>query len=115
MRISDWSSDVCSSDLGVRSRGLTLRTREKAQVIAQAGGVVAFAGPVRDYGNIVILEHGGGLTTVLAGLAKLDARVGQKLMAGGPIGRMGPNQRELTLEIRKNGEPVNPLPLVTGN
>src|SRR3546814_9203914 len=63
----------------------------------------------------VILEHGGGLATVLAGLATLDARVGQKLMAGGPIGRMGPNQRELTLEIRKNGEPVNPLPLVTGN
>lgn len=103
------------SPAGVRSRGLTLRTREKALVIAPAAGRIAFAGPFREYGNIVIVEHRNGLTTLLAGLDKLNIKVGQKVAAGGPVGQMGTNRRELTLEIRDNGQPVNPLPLVTVN
>ncbi len=104
------------SQSGVRSRGLTLRTRAKAQVIAPAAGRVVFAGPFRQYGNVVIIEHGEGLTTLLTGLDALDAIMGQTIPAGGPVGRMGETgQRELSLEVRKDGAPIDPLPLMTRN
>lgn len=101
------------SAAGIRSRGLTLRTRPKAQVVAPAAGRIVFAGPFREYGNIVIVEHDGEATTLLAGLGVLDAKAGQKVASGGPLGRMGSRTRDLTIEVRRNGEPVNPLPLMT--
>lgn len=103
------------SDAGIRSRGLTLHTRAGAQVIAPAAGRIAYAGPFREFGKIVIVEHGDGLTSLLAGLDRLDVSVGQKVAAGGPVGQMGDTQRDLMLEVRQNGDPVNPLPLMSAN
>ena len=51
------------SESGVRARGLTLATAPGATVVAPARGRIAFAGPFRGYGQIVIIDHGGGWTT----------------------------------------------------
>lgn len=92
-----------------RSRGIAMATRTGAQAIAPAGGRVAFAGPYRGYGQIVIIEHPGGWTSLVTGLAQLDARVGQSVLAGSPLGLTGAGRPVVTLELRREGEPVNPL------
>ena len=97
---------------GVRSTGLTLAPREGAQVIAPAGGRVAFAGPYRGYDRIVIIEHDGGLTSLVTGLARTDVSVGEQLVAGAPLGVAGVDRPQVTLEIRRGGKPVNPLGLI---
>lgn len=96
-----------------RSRGIALATRPGAQTVAPAPGRVAFAGPYRGYGQIVIIEHGGGWTTLVTGLAELDARVGDVLVAGAPLGVAGAGRPVVNVELRRDGVPVNPLELVT--
>jgi septal ring factor EnvC (AmiA/AmiB activator) len=91
------------------SRGISIAARANAQVVAPGGGRVVFAGPYRGYGKIVIIEHPGGWTSLVTGLFQLDARVGQVLIAGAPLGLAGPGQPVLTLELRHEGTPVNPL------
>lgn len=91
------------------SRGITLAARGGAQVVAPAAGRVAFAGPYRGFGRIVIIEHDGGWTTLVTGMAQLDTAVGRSLVAGSPIGIAGPGRPLVTLELRRGGTPVNPL------
>lgn len=94
---------------GGLSRGLSLAPREGAQVVAPAAGRVVFAGPYRGYGRIVIIEHEGGWTSLVTGLARIDVEVGAELVGGAPLG-IAPQRRPLiTLELRRDGEPVNPL------
>jgi septal ring factor EnvC (AmiA/AmiB activator) len=83
--------------------------RAGAQVVAPGGGRVVFAGPYRGYGKIVIIDHAGGWTSLVTNLFQLDARVGQVVIAGAPLGLAGAGQPVLTLELRHQGIPVNPL------
>ena len=92
-----------------QSRGLTLVAGSQAQVVAPASGRVAFAGTFQGYAQVVIIEHGGGWVSLVTGLAALDCRVGQELVAGSPLGRLGTGSPAVTLELRHAGEPVNPL------
>lgn len=98
---------------GARSRGITLATQPGAQAVAPAPGRVVFAGRYQGYGQIVIIEHPGGWTSLVTGLARLDVTVGETLVAGSPLGvagvGAGGDQPRLTLELRRGGEPVNPL------
>lgn len=94
---------------GALSKGLTLSPRAGAQVVAPASGRVAFAGPYRGYGRIVIIEHDGGWTSLITGLARLDVDVGEELLGGAPLGVANPARPAVTLELRHAGEPVNPL------
>ena len=94
------------------SSGLTLAPRPGAQVVAPAAGRVAFAGPYRGYGRIVIIEHDGGWTSLVTGLARLDVQVGDRLVGGAPLGVAGQGQPTISLELRREGEPVNPLQFV---
>lgn len=71
---------------GVSSKGIIIKTRAQAQVIAPFDGSVLFAGPFRGYGNLIIIEHGKGYTSLLAGLDSIDCELGQLLLAGEPIG-----------------------------
>jgi septal ring factor EnvC (AmiA/AmiB activator) len=96
-----------------RSRGIVLAARPTAQVVSPAAGRVAFAGPYRGYGRIVIIDHDGGWATLITGLAQLNAAVGDKLVAGSPLGITGPGESHVSLELRKNGEPINPLRFVS--
>lgn len=105
----------------VRSRGISLAARGGAQAVAPAPGRVAFAGPYRGYGRIVIIEHAGGWTTLVTGLARIDVQVGDGLVAGSPLGLAGTGSGGVgsrgggpivTVELRRDGEPVNPLQYV---
>jgi len=91
------------------SRGLTLATRANAQVVAPAAGRVAFAGPYRGYGRIAIIEHRGGWTSLITGMARLDVEVGRQVVAGAPLGLTGPGDPRIMVELRRRGEAVNPL------
>jgi murein hydrolase activator len=95
------------SDTGVRARGLTIATRPSAQVVAPTGGRIAFAGPYRGFGNIVIIDHGRSWTTLVTSLTALDVKVGDLVDQGSPIGRAGPEQPTVTVELRRGGRPVD--------
>ncbi|MDV5825153.1 murein hydrolase activator EnvC family protein [Sphingobium naphthae] len=100
------------NDSGVRARGLTLVTQASAQAIAPTAGRVAFAGPYRDYGQILIIDHGGGWTTLITGLHRLTTRVGDAVRQGDPVGVTGARRSNITVELRRNGRPVDIIPLV---
>lgn len=93
---------------GVSNSGISLAPRPGAQVIAPAAGRVVFAGPYRGYDRIVIIEHGGGWTSLVTGLARSDVEVGDKLVGGGPLGVAGSDRPVVSLELRRDGVPVNP-------
>ena len=97
-----------------RSRGVVLAPRAGAQVIAPAGGRVAFAGPYRGYGQIVIIEHDGGWASLVTGLSQLDARVGQALVTGSPLGLAGAGRPPVPGGRRRGGRPGHPLGPVRG-
>lgn len=97
---------------GTQSVGITLAPRASAQIIAPAGGRVAFAGRYRGYGRIVIIEHGGGWTSLVTGLGRVDVQVGQQLVSGSPLGIAAARNPAVTLELRRAGEPVNPLEIM---
>ncbi len=95
------------------SKGINIKARNGAQVVAPYDGQVVYAGPFRRYGQILIIEHGGRYHTLLAGLDRIDAVVGQWLLAGEPVGTLGSPQNgnpELYFELRRGGQPINPLP-----
>lgn len=94
---------------GLVSTGLTLAPAAGAQVVAPARGRVAFAGPYRGFGRIVIIEHAGGWTSLVTGLARVDVTVGAQVIGGSPLGVAGGGSAPLTVELRRQGTPVNPL------
>lgn len=99
------------SDSGIRARGLTLATAPSAQVVAPAAGRIAFAGPYRGFGQIVIIEHGGGWTTLLAHMRRVQVDVGQRVSPGDPVGLADDSDSHVTVELRRRGRPVDILAL----
>lgn len=98
-----------SSGGGLRSRGVTIAARGGAQVVAPAAGRIAFAGRYKGFGQIAIIEHDGGWTTLVTDLAAVAPAVGDRVVQGAPLGIAGPR---VTIELRKNGEPVDVLAAV---
>ena len=100
---------------GSSAKGATFETRLRAQVVAPFDGKVVFAGPFKGYGQILIIQHGDAYHTLLAGMGRVDATLGQLLLAGEPIGVMGSQEAvtRLYVEVRRKGQPVNPLPWFT--
>ena len=103
---------------GVPRKGVVIATRDHAEVVAPYDGRIVFAGRFRHYGQLLIISHGEGYHTLLAGMSRIDGVVGQWVLAGEPLGQMGngssdglpDSQPRLYVEIRKQGEPINPLP-----
>lgn len=95
---------------GAHSKGIEIKTRAHAQVVSPFDGKVVFAGPFRGYGRLLIIEHGEGYHSLVAGFDHLDSVVGQYVLAGEPVGTMGENGPKLYLEMRHDGEAINPLP-----
>lgn len=111
---------------GATRRGMSIRTRESAEIVAPFDGKVVFAGPFRAYGQLLILEAGEGYHILLSGMSQVHGVVGQTVTQGQPVGRMGtgpkgdaaaqsaPDQgsdlRDLYIEFRKDGKPFNPMP-----
>ena len=94
---------------GLASTGLSLAPARDAQVVAPARGRVAFAGAYRGFGRIVIIEHAGGCTSLITGLGRVEVAVGDAVIGGSPMGRASGGTQALTIELRRNGQPVNPL------
>lgn len=95
------------NESGVRSRGITIAARPGGQVVAPAPGRVSFAGDYRGYGKIVIIDHGGGWTSLVTGMIALSVGVGDTLDAGTPVGRAGSQDSRITIELRRAGRPVD--------
>ena len=101
------------------AQGISYRTPPLARVVAPCEGRVAFAGPFRSFGTVVILECGGGFHFVLARLDRLDVSVGAAVQRGEPVGVMGGWDPQsgaappmLYVELRRDGQPVNPAPFL---
>lgn len=101
---------------GDTGKGLVIVARDGAQVVAPYDGEVVFSGPFLAYGKLVIIRHSDDFHTLLAGLVKIDVRVGDFLLEGEPIGAMGSKDSEnrLYVELRKNNQPVDPAPWISG-
>lgn len=96
---------------GVSSKGLVFKTRPGAQVVAPYDGSVIFSGPFKGYGNLIIVEHGQGYVSLLAGMNAVDTENGQMVLAGEPVGTMPDSEAaKLYFEIRRNQRPINPAP-----
>ncbi|MCA1660745.1 MAG: peptidoglycan DD-metalloendopeptidase family protein [Novosphingobium sp.] len=103
-----------SSSGGLRSQGITLATRPGAQVVAPAAGRIGFAGRYEGYGRIAIIEHDGGWTTLVTGLSAVTPAVGDRVVQGSPLGVAGPRAPRITIELRKDGAPIDVLAAVRG-
>jgi len=94
---------------GATSRGVTVQTRAGAAVVAPRGGTIVFAGPFKGYGLILIVEHGNGYHSLIAGLGRIETAVGRKVASGEPLAVMPPDGNpDLYFELRRNGQPINP-------
>jgi septal ring factor EnvC (AmiA/AmiB activator) len=106
---------------GRQSQGLVLETRHGGQVVSPCDGRIVYAGEFRSYGQLLIINAGGGYHILLAGLSQIDVQMGQFVLAGEPVGVMAPaaksaegkaqgNAPVLYIEFRKNQEPIDPDP-----
>jgi len=98
------------SAAGVRSRGIRLATPRGSTIAAPAAGTVLFAGAFRDHDGIVVIDHGGGWTSLLIGIAP-SVRRGDRIALAAPIGR---TLGELIVELRQAGQPRSPA-LIAGS
>jgi murein hydrolase activator len=106
---------------GGTARGISLQTRAEARITAPSDGWVVYAGEFRSYGQLLIINAGGGYHVLLAGMSRIDVSLGQFVLAGEPIAVMGnsgaPSQSGddssrpvLYVEFRKDGRPIDPDP-----
>jgi septal ring factor EnvC (AmiA/AmiB activator) len=102
-------------------KGISLQTRAEARITAPADGWVVYAGEFRSYGQLLIINAGGGYHVLLAGMSRIGVSLGQFVLAGEPIAVMGnsaaPSQGVddssrpvLYVEFRKDGRPIDPDP-----
>jgi murein hydrolase activator len=88
---------------GYRERGVRLAVDAEARVIAPAAGRISFAGRYRSFGNIVIIEHGGGWATLVTGLERLGVEAGSRVGQGAILGYAAEEEPEIMIELRRNG------------
>ena len=104
-----WLKRYGSSDgHGQTLSGIVIETEAATTVLAAFDGRVVFADTFRDQGKLLIVEHKGGYHTVTANLAELFVSLGQAVLAGEPIGRMGAQESTLYFEVRQKGKPLDP-------
>jgi septal ring factor EnvC (AmiA/AmiB activator) len=102
---------------GGTEKGVTIVARPSAQVTAPCDGWVVYAAAFRNYGQVLILNAGGGYHVVLAGIDRISVNVGQFVLTGEPVAVMGSGSQasgvgkpSLYVEFRKDGTPVDPSP-----
>ena len=108
--------------IGGAEKGVSIATRAGAQITSPADGWVVYAGPFRSYGQLLILNVGGGYHVLLAGMDRISVDLGQFVLTGEPVAVMGSGSRiaailaagstqpVLYVELRKDGTPVDPGP-----
>ena len=109
--------------VGGAEKGLTIATRSGALVTAPTDGWVVYAGPFRSYGQLLIINAGGGYHILMAGMERITVELGQFVLAGEPVAVMGrpsrpapsgvnsaSGQPQLYVEFRKDGVSIDPTP-----
>lgn len=109
------------TEYGAKSKGVVIETRALAQITSPCDGWVVYAGEFRSYGQLLIINAGGGYHILLVGLSHIDVQPGQFVLAAEPVGTMGDgpsrgpaagtgNGPVLYIEFRKAGRPIDPDP-----
>jgi septal ring factor EnvC (AmiA/AmiB activator) len=117
-----------SDGAGGVEKGISLATRAGAQVTTPCDGWVVYAGPFRSYGQLLILNAGGGYHVLIAGMGRISVNIGQFVLTGEPVATMGTttsqvasilatnaSQPVLYIEFRKDGTPIDPGPWWAAN
>lgn len=116
----------CNSDYGWRRHpilkemrmhtGIDLSAPKGAAVVAVDNGRVLYAGSMGAYGKVVIIDHGGEISTLYAHLLSYNVKVGNNVVKGSTIARADSTGwstgHHLHFEVRKNGVPINPRPYI---
>jgi septal ring factor EnvC (AmiA/AmiB activator) len=107
---------------GGTRKGLSIASRTGAEVTSPCDGWVVYAGPFRSYGQLLILNAGGGYHVLLAGMQRISVDLGQFVLTGEPVATMGDGAQAaaavaagfkkpvLYVEFRKDGAPFDPSP-----
>ena len=123
-RIRDFGG---SDGVGGVEKGISLAARAGAQVTTPCDGWVVYAGPFRSYGQLLILNAGGGYHVLIAGMERISVNIGQFVLTGEPVATMGTtsqvasilatnaSQPVLYVEFRKDGTPIDPGPWWAAN
>ena len=108
--------------VGGTQKGLSIASRPGGEITAPCDGWVVYAGRFRSYGQLLILNAGGGYHVLLAGMERISVDLGQFVLTGEPVAVMGdgsqaspagassPKQPVLYVEFRKDGTPIDPSP-----
>jgi len=116
-----------SDGAGGVEKGISLATKAGAQVTTPCDGWVVYAGPFRSYGQLLILNAGGGYHVLIAGMERISVNIGQFVLTGEPVATMGTrsqvasilatnaSQPVLYVEFRKDGTPIDPGPWWAAN
>jgi murein hydrolase activator len=116
-----------SDGSGGIEKGISLASRAGAQVTTPCDGWVVYAGPFRSYGQLLILNAGGGYHVLIAGMERISVNIGQFVQTGEPVATMGTtsqvasifaanaSQPVLYVEFRKDGTPIDPGPWWAAN
>lgn len=116
-----------SDSAGGPQKGISLATKAGAQVTTPCDGWVVYAGPFRSYGQLLILNAGGGYHVLIAGMERISVNIGQFVLTGEPVATMGStsqvasilatnaSQPVLYVEFRKDGTPIDPGPWWAAN
>ena len=111
-----------SDGLGGTQRGQSIAAHAGAQITSPCDGWVVYAGAFRSYGQLLILNAGGGYHVLLAGMEHISVDLGQFVLTGEPVAVMGggaevsaaaatkSKQPVLYVEFRKDGAPIDPSP-----
>lgn len=94
-----------------KSESLVIATRASAQVTSPVNGTIVYSDLFRTYGRLLIVETSDGYHILLSGMAESYVTVGQSVTRGEPVARMANRampEPELSLEVRKDGQPMNP-------
>ena len=105
-----------------RAALVSIATRPGAQVTTPCDGWVVYSGPFRSYGQLLILNAGGGYHVLIAGMERISVTIGQFVLTGEPVATMGTtsqvasilaatsSQPVLYIEFRKDGTPIDSGP-----
>jgi septal ring factor EnvC (AmiA/AmiB activator) len=111
-----------SDGAGGQEKGISIATRPGAQVTTPCDGWVVYSGPFRSYGQLLILNAGGGYHVLIAGMERISVTIGQFVLTGEPVATMGStsqvasilaatsSQPVLYIEFRKDGTPIDSGP-----